>query len=549
MELIIAEKEKSAKKIAETLNCNDTKTFKKFKIFISKEKDIVVGHVSGHCTSWSYGKKYKTWSKINLDQLIEDTPICTYHTLEKQYFTNLFKNYKIDKLSLFTDKDSEGELIAKKIADLGYKISKSLNTNLKLLRYKTSALTKKDIIQAIKNPDNLDYLLANSSEAKHFIDLQWGSSLTILFTLYAKKLYTIGRVQTPVLNLLVEKTKTIDNFKPSTYIVIKALSDEITLISDNIKEFNENLWANIKNIKVVALQLKVTNLKKYPPKPLNTTDLMKFSSLLNIDSHTCMKIAESLYLKGLITYPRTDSRWIDYKELLNLYSNFESSNFEQYEINVGNKDLAHPCIKPTGEKVSSKQLSKQEKTLYNYIYSHYLNILKGPTIVDVYHYKTTIEGIDFNYIQEKCIRLGFKPVIEFKNLNLSLKILDYSYEEKTTKPPKNYSESSLIKKMEDLNIGTKSTRHTFLKGLRDRDYVKKFTPTLKGLLLINILKNYAPIVTSATLTSSIENKLTSIQNGTKTVEDVLTLITKELKDIIKIIQQSKHYIIKQLRKI
>lgn len=548
MELIITEKQKSAQKVAEALDSYKSINIGKQKIYVLTKKPIIVSHVSGHICTWAYKEK-QSWKNTDFRKLVYSKPVEKYIIGYEQYFLEIFKKYKIEKIGLFTDKDSEGELIGLTIDKLILKIKKKLNiSSLETYRYTTSALSNQAIKVAVANKEKLDYNLAQSARAKHHIDLQWGAVLTVMFTNLGKIFYSVGRVQTPTLALVVERHNKILNHVPKPYYVITLYCEKgIIFKSEQIDNIEANIIEKIKNTKLISFNENIKQNTLYPPKPLNSTDLLKFSVQMGVDAKTCMSYAESLYLKGLISYPRSDSRFTTFEEIKKVYDILKPGTFfEPYSISVGTKDEAHPPIMPTINKPT--QLSNLESKLYNLIYEHYLDILKGPYIYKLYTYCTTLESINFYFKSEKVIRQGYKPQRQFIQLKDSLKVIEVIEEKKQSKPPFAYTEGTIIKKMEQLKIGTKSTRHTFVPLLRTplRGYLVKFTPQKKAFNLINIMNRYIPAITSAQLTENIEQDLTEIAKGRKTFDQVILKYTEILWAIIEKINSKKQSITREL---
>jgi DNA topoisomerase-1 len=529
-ELIITEKAKAAQKIAEILAENNLEVhnINRLKYYVIGKKYIVTG-VSGHVTKRTYGSRFKVWSKIEINELIEAKPTLEYDPTYKQYFSHLMKSYNISQIGLYTDDDMEGELIA---AD----VYRMLNTQIVPVRYRTSSLDKISIIESIKTPGSLSNEKVDCAELRHKIDLQWGSTLSVMFTLYAKSFHTVGRVQTPVLNLIVERDKLIKNFVPKVFATMEILTKELKFESEELEiDDAKELLSTVESLKECTHTETTRIITRLPPKPLNVTDLMDLGNSVRLTGVKTMQIAETLYLKGLISYPRTNSRFSEYETIYEIFKKLNLSdkigNKTSYQIEVGDKDSAHPPILPTG--IIAEDLIEKERELYNKIIEHYTKILEGKNVVEGHFYQFSIKDIKFKGYQEKTLIKGFRDLSEYKEISTTLLIVDSKLIEHSTKKPAMYSESKLIRKMEELKIGTKSTRHTFVDVLRRRGYIIKMKPTDRGILFLDVLAKYVKVITQPRLTADIEEELERIveNNGKKNEIDVK--YTQILRDIVR----------------
>lgn len=545
MELIITEKQKSAKKVADALGSHVEVSKGKFKAYVSG--DYVISHVSGHIVNWGYGSRFKIWKSIKITELIDAEANRVYDSICKAYFKELIKRYPIDIIGIFPDYDSEGELIASTIEELIKKIYETQFKQGKVsyYRYKTSVLNKREILSAITERAPINYPLAESADLKHRMDLQWGSVLTVVMTLMGNKLTSLGRVQTPVLGLIVDKQREIENFKPIPYHQYTLHTDFIEFKTDPLESIVEGL-DRIKGV-FYPEESVTKDLKRWPKTPLNSTDLLKFSTNLRIDAAGCMQLAESLYLKGAISYPRTESRFTDYDTIYGLMSSHREILYKRYDIKVGAKDSAHPPVMPTNTKPT--ELTGLESRLYSKIFDHYLEILAGVCIYDLHRYSLTIEGTVFNGYQELIKESGFKMMGEFKSLSGGVTVLESTLESKETKPPRMYSEGSIIKRMERDGIGTKSTRHTFVKLLRGRGYLEGFKPKPSARVLIDILDEYCPLLKSPKLTGLIQKDLALMAGCQMEMDVIKTRYSDILKGLVSNIQENRDTIVKRLRNI
>lgn len=548
--LIVAEKAKASAQIAKALDLNSKNTIGKHFVFFNKKTRMLVTNLSGHIAKRTYKDRFKDWSKINFEELITAAAETVYQLPYITLFKEIHTLYEITKIVCFTDNDEEGELIAEDFTLLFKNIidDKEMPT---LTRWRASALDSKSIKAASLDEGILDYSLAESARQRHLLDLKWGSVLTVLFTIasrthrYAKVgLLSVGRVQTVVLCLIAKKELEILNFKPEQYMTRHittnlgvAESSRLPVTDAICKIIDQSVPFTVTNKKVIIKA----------PTPINSTDLMKLGQSVKLDADTTMKVAESLYLKGLITYPRTDSRHLEpallKKLILSLMETYPIalekndltkdqvySLLDELSINNKERDKTHPSIVITGEFANA--VSPMEQKLFDRIVKQLFSILKGDTHLKRATLTFVHEDIEYRLNHDEVIRTGFSNIIsatteEFKELPKTLLLKELTVKKHVTTAPKRYTSASIIKKMEDLGIGTKATRHTFVSLLQKRAFLKALKPSRKGLAFANFIINNYQLLTSAQLTKQIEQKLKTNTIQISQYQQLLRKIVKE----------------------
>ncbi|MCK4777590.1 MAG: DNA topoisomerase I, partial [Actinomycetia bacterium] len=314
-QLIITEKDTAARRIAEIVSGKKYKTEKVYNLPLYTVEDgtTYIFGLKGHLLKVDFPEDYKNWQEVNPRDLINARIIKT--ATKKNVLKALRKVSKeADKLIIATDFDREGELIG---VDAANEVKK-VNPDIEITRAKFSALTEEEVNNALNEQELPYYNLALAGEARQDIDLIWGATLTRFLSLASKRLGTrflsVGRVQSPTLCLIALKEKEIREFKPVQYWQIKALlkdgESEFWAIH-NRDRFLDN--AEAKNIfeklgnKGRVDKVESKKIKTPPPAPFNTTSFLAASSAIRITPSRAMFIAESLYMKGLISYPRVDN--------------------------------------------------------------------------------------------------------------------------------------------------------------------------------------------------------------------------------------------------
>ncbi|MEM4773004.1 MAG: DNA topoisomerase I, partial [Nanoarchaeales archaeon] len=488
-------------------------------------------------------------------------------------FAKLIKNLAkdVNKVIVATDYDIEGYVIAWNI--LKYLIG--LNKEIK--RMKFSTLTKNELIKSFSNLIEFEINQVNAGLARHYLDWYWGINLSraLMISLRKvsneKRILSIGRVQGPALYLVYLREKEIENFKPEIYYKIKLEIEKngikfyLFYIEEKIKDFNKTkeIIEKIKNKKIKIVQIKEEEYKLNPLPPFNTTDLQEEAYyVFGFRPEYTLKIAESLYLKGYISYPRSSSqklKGINIFPILNsiskipFYSYFvrEILSFDKIEIVEGKKDdPAHPAIIPTEEIPDFKELSKPEIMLYDLIVKRFLVCLHKPAIrksikiiakVDNFIFHNTFhQTVKENWLKiyKNYIKLE-ENILPTLNLYEEIPIKSINLLKEKTKPPSRYTRASLIKELETRNLGTKATRAEIVKTLYDRKYVigDKMKITDLGKAVVEIFLKYCPEILSEELTRDFERKMDEIIEGKNSLENVLNEAKNFLFGVLKKIKE------------
>ena len=371
---------------------------------------------------------------------------------------------------------------------------------------------------------------------------------------------SIGRVQGPALHLIVDKEKTIKAFKSTPYWqVFITINDEnnkleLKYIKDITKKTELKKFEKLKGKTAIA---KTTKTKQTipPPAPFDLTTLQteayKFHS---ITPSNTLRIAQRLYLAGLISYPRTSSQKIPDavkpKDILKKLSKF----FKQTEhatrpkpVEGSKTDPAHPAIIPTG---NHQRLESEDERLYSLIVKRFISCFCDNAEIENKKVETEIDNLKFNAKGLEIIKPGWMQVYpvklqekEIQDFNGKVTIEKVKTEEKQTQPPKRYTPASIIRELEKRNLGTKATRANILETLYNRNYIKEksIQATQLGIMLINSLEKHSPIIIDEKLTREIEKEMEIIKTSKhdlnkkqeKTIKKAETALIKISKDFKK----------------
>ena len=590
--LMIAEKPSIARAISEVLSggkCKNHKTgrgkclltFDGF--FQGAKARFTVSAVAGHVYTSDFLRQHNKWDAIDPVELY-DVPIVKLDAMRKMRMPEFIQKLSMGKdiLCLWLDCDSEGENICYEVI---YNCLPYLNKKnyQQIFRAKFSSLTKKDLKEAFdKISDYADKNVSLSVDARQVIDLKIGVSFTRFLTTSvlpaltglneSQTMLSYGPCQTPTLWFCVNRQNEIKNFKSTPYyklfieVEINKFRHRI-FYNKNFKkksEFNDIL-NELKKVKEIKVKEIITEQNtKTPPVGLNTATLLKIaSSFLKMSPHETMVIAESLYTKGFITYPRTETTkyasTFDFKGSLNNFSTHPDFGenvkkiLKDYKfpilkgINAGD----HPPITPA--KVATKQdLSGKNWNLYECICNNYFASISPSIQYDNITYKFDINGLIFEESSTKINQEGFllfqphKRKNYVKNFPALLKDKPYplsfvSYEENWTEPPGYITEAELIGEMEKNHIGTDASMSVHIENICQRGYVKvdegrHLIPSKLGNALIDALGTVDPSIVHPENRAKIEDFVNQVAHGKKSYKDVLKFALELYKERFNVIR-------------
>ncbi len=586
VDLIITEKPSSAKKVAEALA--DGKPIQKkskqssYYELSHNGKDIIVTSAVGHLFGlveknkgkWTYPVYDIEWQesyKSSKDLKYVKDYIDTIRDLSK----------KADSFTIACDYDVEGEVI-------GYNVVRFVCKQKDASRMKFSTLTKQDLIDSYaQRMNHIDWGQANAGETRHMLDWYYGINVSRALTASVKaagsfKILSAGRVQGPTLKLLVDREREISSFKPEPYSQIKLIGEakkekiEAEHQADRIFDSKETkrIMAKIKDQKTGTIKdLKKTKREQSPPVPFDLTTLQSESyNQFKITPKETLEIAQSLYLAGITSYPRTSSQQLDpklgFKAILtniskqSIYSELakELLKLKELKPNNGKKtDPAHPAIYPTG--LAPKELKPREFKLYDLIVKRFMATFAEPAV------RETIEAqIDVNTeifitkgtrtLQENW-HIFYKPYVKLEEITLpalaindKINITEIKQFDKQTEPPNRYNQSSIIKELEKRNLGTKATRADILDRLFQRGYVEgvQIKVSQLGIETTEILEKYIPIIVDEKLTAYFEAEMDKIREGKEKQQKVLDEVKKTLTPIMESLHKKEKQIGQEILK-
>lgn len=511
-------------------------------------------------------------SKLGVDTDNEFKPeLVTIKGKEKVIKELRAASSKVDNVYLAPDPDREGEAIAAHI----FQTIKG-KKKLKIYRVLFNEITKKAVVEAIKNPSSIDENKVNSQQARRILDRLVGYKISPILWKKVQRGLSAGRVQSVALRLVCEREKEIQAFKSEEYWTMDSILEGENPPSFEAKLFQidqkkaeihnkseaEQILSDLKGAHYKVTEIQKKERKKNPIPPFITSTLQQEASAkLRFYAKKTMGIAQKLYegieieggeTTGLITYMRTDSTRIANeaidevrglisskfgKEYLPLKPNFYKSKKSAQE--------AHEAIRPTSSlrEPSSlkKHLSKEEYSLYELIWKRFVSSQMVPAIMDttavdilVNRYLFRANGVvvrfpgftklyteDLDVLQQsagKAKGADQAKILPPLKVGEVLNLIEMKPNQHFTQPPPRFTEASLIKELEDKGIGRPSTYAAILSVIKKRDYTseenRRLKPTELGLLVTDLLIESFPDILNVEFTAKMEEQLDKVEEGT-----------------------------------
>ncbi|GGZ96333.1 type I DNA topoisomerase [Novosphingobium arvoryzae] len=479
-----------------------------------------------------------------------------------------------DRLILATDPDREGEAISWHVRELLAK-RKALPKDVQRVTF--NAITKQTVTEAMTRPRELDQDLIDAYLARRALDYLFGFTLSPVLWRKLPGAKSAGRVQSVALRLIVEREREIEAFRPQEYwSVIARLEqggtefparlvrfegeklDKLSLGEEGIA-LRAKALVEAATFRVEEVETKPTRRNPYPPFTTSTLQQEAARKLGFSASHT-MRVAQTLYEAGAITYMRTDGVQMDpsaisdaRKAISDRYSgHYLPEKPRHYETKAKNAQEAHEAIRPT-DFAKDKYGSGDEARLYDLIYKRAMasqmasaniertsvtlrdgtgkhelratgQVVKFPGFLAVYEEgrDQSRDGDDEDGAMLPALNSGDTP---------AKKGVDAA--QHFTQPPPRYSEASLVKRLEELGIGRPSTYAATLQVLKDRNYVRteknRFFAEESGRLLTAFLERFFERYVAYDFTAGMEDELDDVSGGRAAWKAVLEAFWKDFK--------------------
>ena len=563
MKLVIAEKPSVAISIAKVIGANK----KKDGYYEGNGYRVswCVGHLIQMVNPDVYDEKYAKWNITDLPIVPKNYKYEIAKSTRKQFniLKKLMNDKEIDSVINACDAGREGESIFR----LVYNEAKCKK---KMKRLWISSMEDSAIKEGFENlKDGKDYdNLFESAQARAIADWLVGMNISRLYSCLYQQNYSVGRVQTPTLAMIVKRDDEIANYQKEKYYTVELSMNGFTLSTDRI----DDEVAAEQLISLVGDKIEITNVIQKekitkPDLPFDLTTLQReCNKYFGYSAKQTLDYAQSLYEKKLITYPRTDSRCLTEDMIVSTVNNILGKNdFDTERIKVvfnSKKVTDHHAIIPTISSLSEdlSNIPESEVKVYRLI-SNKLHASAGYTLVE----STTkivaeFDGFEFTSSGKVIKDEGFTKYLkeykskknedaEFPDVSVGdiLSIENKEIKEKFTQPPKHFTEDTLLKSMEIAGndalekgveverkgLGTPATRagiieNLIYKGFVERDK-KNLIATHKGISLVTIVSD---TFKSAETTAKWEMELADIAKGKSSKEKFLKDIESEIQEAV-----------------
>ena len=563
MKLVIAEKPSVAISIAKVIGA----TKKKDGYYEGNGYRVswCVGHLIQMANPDAYDEKYAKWNMADLPIIPSDYKYEISKSTKKQFniLKKLMNDKDIETVVNACDAGREGESIFRFV----YNEAKCKN---KMQRLWISSMEDSAIKEGFENlKDGKDYdNLFESAQARAIADWLVGMNISRLYSCLYQQNYSVGRVQTPTLAMIVKRDDEIANFKKEKYYSVELSTNGFTLSTDRIDdEVTAEQLLNLVGDKIEITDVIQNEKITKPNLPFDLTTLQReCNKYFGYSAKQTLDYAQSLYEKKLITYPRTDSRCLTEDMIVSTVNNILGKNdFDTERIKVvfnSKKVTDHHAIIPTVSSLSEdlSNIPESEVKVYRLI-SNKLHASVGyPLVESTTKIVAEFDGFEFTSSGKVIKDEGFTKYLkeykskknedaEFPDVSVGdiLSIENKEIKEKFTQPPKHFTEDTLLKSMEIAGndalekgveverkgLGTPATRagiieNLIFKGFVERDK-KNLIATHKGISLVTIV---ADNFKSAETTAKWEMELSDIAQGKSSKEEFLEAIENELKEAV-----------------
>lgn len=518
--------------------------------------------------------------------LTDFRPTYQLNSRSKKNIADLKKLVKSsDQVYLATDPDREGESISWHLKEvLALKSYKRVSFN---------EVTKKALLKALENASTIDFNLVKAQEGRRIIDRLVGYSVSPAISNIYGSWITAGRVQSVAVRIVVDKEIAIRDFKSTDYfeVILDFITEDIHwsakwnsteyLLGENEYIQDQSLVAEIaktQQVKITHCETKDQNRKA--PAPFITSTLQQAASAsLKISPKKCMELAQKLFDAGFITYHRTDNPnvsddgfeaivdWLD----SNGYQNDRVLEVNTFKAKSGAQE-GHEAIRPTEitstpDDINSK-VDDDMARLYQLIWYRSLASQMKPAKYSVTNIKcSSLSQVNEKYpefiaqgrtlLRKGWLKLGktsedtsqtsdnqyenTQTVPNFQNGD-KVVVSEGKSLAKKTKPPRRYTEASLVKKLEDDGIGRPATYASILENISKRGYVKIIKRYLHaqelGFIIHKLLINRFSFM-ELSYTREIEKSLDALAKGKEQYRDVMQSVYDKLKKELELISDVK----------
>ncbi len=577
MKLVVAEKPSVAREIAKVIGTYESVNGALY------GNGYIVSNAVGHLVQLKepdeYDERYKNWNLADLPII----PNFEFKADEEKLnqltnLTALMNSKEVDSIICATDAAREGECIFRYIYEY-------IGCTKPFERLWISSLTAESIRQGfsdLKPSADYDNMYA-AGFARNKVDWIFGINMTRLYTGYSRALCSVGRCQTATLNMIVQRDNEISNFVKKPFFKLRLengaewFDGEDNSFSD--KQQAENVRAKCEHQLCTVISANTMLKKENRPLLFSLTSLQsEANEKLGMSAAATLVVMQSLYEKKLLTYPRTDSRYLTddmaagMTELVKMLRFFDGKTVDDLLLNglnidsrvVNNKKVSdHHAIIPTENiaDIDKIELSEDEKNILEMVMQRFLAVFCKEYQYNETEYIFEINGETFKCKSKVPVQLGWKALYSTDkdetddSVNVTYKqgetfeAKKLEIVESETKPPKAFTEATLLRAMENIDrriedktlseyvsergLGTPATRAEIIEKLIKYGYIERAKKTLKstekGRKIIEMLPED---VKSIEMTAEMEQQLAAVEKGEISADEVVSQTISKVKSII-----------------
>ncbi len=487
-----------------------------------------------------------------------------------------------------TDPDREGEAISWHLFHV-----LGIDEN-KQCRIEFHEVTKKAVLNAIRNPRKLDKGRIDAQQARRALDRLVGYKISPLLWAKVKKGLSAGRVQSVATRMVVEREQEINSFIPEEFWDINArcavkkgtretafMARLALMNEEKVQIINANQAAAavemIYKSNPTVREVRLKEKKRLPSPPFTTSSLQQEASRkLNFTTSRTMQVVQQLYegidlegegTQGLVTYIRTDSVRISDEAMnaLRAYipvrfgKEFLPDTIYEYKGRKNAQD-AHEAIRPTDVERTPESikasLSRDQYHLYRLIYNRFVASQMAPAVYETMTAEIGDHMVGLKFYGEHKTFAGFTALYEEstddgteeKEVTLpslkegdSVRIIDVDSQQHFTQPPSRYTEASLVKTLEENGIGRPSTYAPTITTIISRGYVsrekKRLYPTELGNMVTKLMLEYFSKIIDTEFTAEMENELDGVEEGKNDWHKVLENFYPDFEQSLKVAEK------------
>ncbi|OGS46710.1 MAG: hypothetical protein A3K66_00730 [Euryarchaeota archaeon RBG_16_67_27] len=573
--LLLAEKFSAALRLATILSHGTAKKVRADGVsqftFSTEAGDTIVFPLRGHIVAVDYPESVRDWAATDLDRLVDTEPVEVEAPLAlHEALRGIAPG--IDEVVVATDFDREGELIGVE----ALRAIRAVRPDVPARRARFSAMTPSEVLRAFEGLCDVDWALAEAAATRERIDLAWGAVLTRFLTLAcgSEVLLSVGRVQTPTLALVREREQEREGFAPRPFWdVLADIGDPPFVARAAGGPFWDPSGAEAATARAglgadaLVVRLEAYEEREAPPSPMNTTRFLAEASRRGLGTARAMAVAQDLYVRGAISYPRTDNTvYPPSLPIADILLRLRDSSYREHVDRIQSlpevrptrgpvSTTDHPPIHPTA---APPRLREPAATVYDIVVRRFLATLLPPATYRALAAGFRIGDADFVAHARGLVESGWRSVIPDERSTPPLPPLQVGdvlalrglrTEAARTRPPPFHTQGSLIQAMERMGLGTKSTRHEIVALLYRREYIegRAIRTTGAGRALVDALVPHAPDLTSPGMTRTLEGRMSAIAAGDVPMASVLRDSRDELHGLLAALRENEAVIARWIR--